>query len=329
MAKIAPMPETNSPRAGGNGYESDESSNLFEDDGGADSGDERDGYRSGEEEVEEVVNIKHRKGKGRNKREPVSSLLKKRNEIRAMVVKDVLEKIMPDIGAYDVDGTTQARKENEAGTYIIRWLKFLGLMEMDLHDAVLTGSIHRVRGSIRKLTTGKNPQPALINQYDQNGYTPLSLAVKVNDAEIVSALLEAGAQPDLVDEVSGRTPIFFSIQLHSPGISEQLVRSGASVNMPDFKCITPLMVAAAMKDLTHCRLLVANYAELDAQDENGWTALHYGVMSNAVKCVAFLLAEGADRSIRDLHKRRPVHIAKFKQYGECEALLDSRNRQLA
>lgn len=211
------------------GYDSDESSKLF-DDGSPDS-----------------------PASSKSRRKPVSKLVQQRNEIRAKVVKDVMDLVMPDIGSFDVDGSTQRRKENDAGAIVVRWLKFLGIIDMDLHDAVLTGSINKVRGSLRKI---RETEPALVNQYDENGYTALSLAVKINNSDITECLLESGAQPDMVDEVSGRTPLFFSVHQHNHSISNLLIRNGASVNMTDFKSISPLMIATGSDDLKHVELLV-------------------------------------------------------------------------
>lgn len=323
MTKIVPVIDPRPPsRNAERGYDSDESSKLFDDgmDGDSDGNDDAFGTSA----------KSFKKGKSaKSKKSAASKVLRQRNEIRAKVVKDVMDKIMPDIGAYDVDGTTQARKESEAGAFFVRWMKFIGLLELDLHDAVLTGSIRRVRGSIRKLKSGKNPQPELINQYDENGYTPLSLGVKVNDTEIVEALLDAGAIPDLVDEVSGRTPLFFSIQLGNHAMTALLISHGASVNMPDFKCITPLMVAASLNDAHHCEILTQHFAEPDIQDENGWTALHYATMANAISCVGFLVEIGADKNIKDINKRKPIHFAKFKEYGEIISILAGKGGTLA
>jgi hypothetical protein len=42
-----------------------------------------------------------------------------------------------------------------------------------------------------------------------------------------------------------------------------------------------------------------------------------------------LVKEGADSTIRDMNKRKPVDIAKFKNHGECVALLSTNIRRLA
>ncbi len=308
------VPVTNSPSRPNKGGESakddsDDSSSLFSE--------------KSDDEMDVTTFSTKSVSKSRESRNPVASkLMKKNNEIKAKVVKEVLDQVLPDIGAYDIDGTTKQRKQSETAASLVRWLKFFGCLELDVHDAVLTGSIQRVQGSLRKLQEAGKGE--LVNQYDENGYTPLSLAVKINDLEIVEALLHAGALPDILDEGSGRSPLLFSVQLGSSTISELLLNHGASVNMPDFKCITPLMIATSLNDLPMCQLLCSRLeVELDIQDENGWSALHYGSMTNAVECVKFLIAEGADKRLRDVNQRKALHLAKFKQHGECVAVLSS------
>lgn len=303
-----------------------------------------------------------------------SKLMQRRQEIREKVVKEVLDNILPDIGAYDIDGTTRVRSSNNNSSFlafIIKWLKILGCLELDLHDAVLTGSLPRVKGSVEKITNlrkklekkkkreryvdasninsakynsmnanreedGDSEQElsereivenkilGMLNQYDGLGRTPLSLAAKLGDPEIVMTLIDNGAHPDIIDETTGRTPLFFAVLNKFVDITRVLIESRATVNIMDFKCITPLMIAAHNNDAQICRMLIQARAELDLQDENGWTALHYAAVANAEEALVVLLEEGADRDIKDAHKRKAINLAKFKKNGNCVAILSAK-----
>jgi ankyrin repeat protein len=112
-------------------------------------------------------------------------------------------------------------------------------------------------------------------------------------------------------------------------ITRALMNHGASNSMPDFNCITPLMLACANNDVVHCKILCSKIIEIDAQDENGWTALHYCAFANAAKCTTFLINEGANRNIKDGNNRKPLHVARFKQSGDVEALLEDMKSKLA
>mmetsp|Transcript_26900 Transcript_26900/g.45356 ORF Transcript_26900/g.45356 Transcript_26900/m.45356 type:complete len:306 (+) Transcript_26900:50-967(+) len=251
-----------------------------------------------------------------------SAFVKNRNRLRDTVLKQVLEDVMPDIGSYDIDGMA-ARASGEKSR-IRRFLKFLGLMDLDLHEAVLSGSPRHLRRSIDNIKKKEEEDMgALINRYDEGGRTALSYAVKIKNDEMVEMLLDNDALPDVVDEDTGRTPLMYAVLLRATEVVKLLVKYSASINMGDYKCVTPLMLAVSNDDRKTTVFLCSKLAEVDAQDENGWTPLHYAVMSNSPKCVTHLLKEGADRTIRDTHKRRPLDLARYKDYGDIIAILSS------
>ena len=47
------------------------------------------------------------------------------------------------------------------------------------------------------------------------------------------------------------------------------------------------------------------------------TALDYAVHSNSIRCLKLLLREGANRDIKDMNGKKPIHFAKYYNYGEC------------
>ena len=138
----------------------------------------------------------------------------------------------------------------------VKYLKFVGLLNLTLHELILCEKIEVIEKRIKCLSSGRKSQPELLNQYDDNGkehvmiivsffsvlfistvsfflflirnlslflymckheytqkkfffcvfsgHTPLSISVKVRRRDIVSALLGAGASPDIYDERTGR-----------------------------------------------------------------------------------------------------------------------------
>jgi hypothetical protein len=253
-----------------------------------------------------------------------SKFINARNQLRDNVLKEVLAAVMPDIGSYDIDGI--GKRATKEKSKLKHFLKFLGLLDLDLHEAVLTGSVYYTKRAINNIIKpgkGKSPDPSMMNQYDEQGRTPLCIAVRIMHSEIVLDLLENEALPDVCDEATGRTPLMFSVMNRTMDITKTLLKYNASVDMPDFQCITPLMLACANKDIKHCELLCSKLAEVDAQDENGWTPLHYAALNNAPKCIVLLLSEGANRALRDNNRRRPLDIARWKDHGECIAILSS------
>eukprot|EP01038_Epipyxis_sp_PR26KG_P011802 gene11802-15792_t len=249
-----------------------------------------------------------------------TGLFANQNEIKAKVLKEVMDSVLPDAGAYDTNGMVKSRATSEGG-YFTKVLKQLGILEIDLHESVLGGSLNQVQKTIKRIITGKKANPSLINQYDEQGRTPLSMAVKAKLVAIVECLLQNGALPDICDELTGSTPLMFSVLQGSLDISRTLISFGASVDQSDFRCVTPLMLAAVNNDAHHCKLLCTKLADVDLQDTNGWTALHYCAMNNSTKALSYLLQEGASKYIKDANKRKALDIAKFKQHGNCVAII--------
>jgi ankyrin repeat protein len=137
-------------------------------------------------------------------------------------------------------------------------------------------------------------------------------------------LLDGNALPDIGDEFTGRTPLMYAVLNRNIEMVKSLVIASASVGMCDFQCITPLMLACSKGDLTCVKIFCNKFADVDDQDENGWTALHYCCQANAPKVIRYLIyEEGANRHLKDHRKRKPIDFAKFLDHGECVALLAS------
>ena len=60
-----------------------------------------------------------------------------------------------------------------------------------------------------------------------------------------------------------------------------------------------------------------------------YIALHYAVYSNSPDICSKLVDEGANRNVRDINKKKPMHLAIFKDYGLCCAVLQDLKSKLA
>ena len=82
--------------------------------------------------------------------------------------------------------------------------------------------------------------------------------------------------------------------------------------------VSPLMVAAKYGRTAALELLIRAGADVNAQANGGWTALHLGAVAGQYKVVALLLAKGADRDITNEGGGKPLDFAAGV---ECNALL--------
>jgi Zn-dependent protease len=122
------------------------------------------------------------------------------------------------------------------------------------------------------LAAGNNPD----NFIEQS---PLITAASLGHRDIVTALLDSGADPNLVDWVGsslparGRTALVAAAANGEADVAEVLLESGADVNAQTWIGQTALMVAAINGHTEVARLLLDRGADPELEDGDGWTAL--------------------------------------------------------
>ncbi|HAZ45730.1 MAG TPA: hypothetical protein DDW76_36540 [Cyanobacteria bacterium UBA11369] len=121
---------------------------------------------------------------------------------------------------------------------------------MEIHQAILEGDLKRVHALIE---AGAN-----LNEQDSKYYahTPLSLAVSLNNLEIVQVLLEAGA-----NLFPGLLTIIAENDFSNPEILAALIEAGIDVNAKLEDGTTILMEAAASDNLEVVKMLIHAQAD--------------------------------------------------------------------
>ena len=116
---------------------------------------------------------------------------------------------------------------------------------------------------------------ANINACTDFKITPLMMAVQNCRKYVVSFLIEHGANVDLQDE-DGDTALHFACRSHaSLEILSCLIENGASINACTNCKVTPLMMGVENCHKDVVSYLIEHGANVDLQDEDGDTALHY------------------------------------------------------
>ena len=194
--------------------------------------------------------------------------------------------------------------------------------KMDFFELVRNGPIDLVREAVR--------QGAEINARSAEGLTPLLLASTQRDegkGEVISALLEAGADVNAVIHSNGSTSLMWASQDADPGAIQALLNAGAKVDARDSSGETALMYAAGSnRDPAAIAVLVKAGADVNARDGSGRTVLMSAARLNPVPDVIRVLGKaGADMSARDKDNAGAL-IAAAKENRNPEvikALLDA------
>src|SRR5262245_42037207 len=126
-------------------------------------------------------------------------------------------------------------------------------LKRGLFEALERHDVERVRELLR--------QGVDVNQADEDGWTPLDLAISDDDlpAGLVEELLEHGADPDVADE-EGTTALMVAPTRMVP----VLVAHGADVNARNRAGDTPLIQAASRGDVERLQILLDHGAEINA-----------------------------------------------------------------
>jgi ankyrin repeat protein len=112
-----------------------------------------------------------------------------------------------------------------------------------------------------------------INARNARGQTPLHLAVKQGNSDVVQLLLENEAEVDVVETDSGCTSLHYAASLGHVDLCESLVRYGANPDAQTARLETPLHLAVSRGHPDVVALLLKFHARLDIRDKDGMTPL--------------------------------------------------------
>ena len=150
------------------------------------------------------------------------------------------------------------------------------------------------------------------------GYTPLAMAAREGNAEMVEDLLEAGA---LVHESGSRvlTPLGIAAHWGHVEVSRLLIAAGASTRgLP--KQRMPLWEAAEHDHPEIVRLLIGSGVPVGSRVRRGATALHEAAKHGALEAAAALLNAGAEPKARDRDGLPPSDYAANAKANKDEML---------
>ena len=155
----------------------------------------------------------------------------------------------------------------------------------------------------------------------------LKLAISKKDTVLAAQLIKEGADPNAKD-ANGGTILMDLCHFPDIAVARFLLHHGATVNEPrSSKGRTPLMVACAYWcGVDMVKLLVENGAAINAQSQDGTTALMLAAQFEKLDVVNYLLEHGADAGKKNSAGKTALDLArenKVEEYME-KAIKDTK-----
>ncbi len=147
--------------------------------------------------------------------------------------------------------------------------------------------------------------------------TPLHLAAKGDRADMVKALIAAGAPLNARDR-SQQTPLHRAAGQMGGTALQVLLAAHADVNLKDSSGDSPLHAANNSRHAANVKALIAAGAIVDARNSRGETPLFEAARNGKVELISILLDAGADPALGDDQKTTPLQIAG--QVGALDAV---------
>ncbi|WCR59195.1 MAG: Chaperone protein DnaJ [Wolbachia endosymbiont of Ctenocephalides felis wCfeF] len=153
-----------------------------------------------------------------------------------------------------------------------------------------------------------------INEMCVQDHLPLGVAINSYNIDLVSLLLENGANPN-IKIFRGRTPLCYPGIVKYGNIVKLLLEYGADPNTRVYG-LAPLDIAGDDRFYEVAELLLKYRADPNAQGDFGYTTLHRAYKHYRV--AELLLKYGADPNIQNVFGSTPLHeIIHCNEY-ECE-----------
>uniref|UniRef100_O89019-3 Isoform 3 of Inversin n=1 Tax=Mus musculus TaxID=10090 RepID=O89019-3 len=172
-----------------------------------------------------------------------------------------------------------------------------------VHAAAVNGD----KGALQRLIVGNS---ALRDKEDRFGRTPLMYCVLADRVDCADALLKAGADVNKTDH-SRRTALHLAAQKGNYRFMKLLLTRRANWMQKDLEEMTPLHLSTRHRSPKCLALLLKFMApgEVDTQDKNKQTALHWSAYYNNPEHAKLLIKHDSNIGIPDVEGKIPLHWA--------------------
>jgi len=178
------------------------------------------------------------------------------------------------------------------------------------------------RGDLAKVQALLKDNANLVSSRNENGVTPLLLALREDHMEVAKLLLAKGSEVNAKDsDDDDKTPLHWAVQNDHIDAAKLLLANHADVNAKDVGGYTPLLWAVQKNHLDMAELLLADGAEVNAKANDGITALHLAAYFGYKDLAVLLLANKAEVNATADQGVTPLHIAASRGRTDLTELL--------
>ncbi|XP_076866837.1 transient receptor potential cation channel subfamily A member 1b [Brachyhypopomus gauderio] len=195
--------------------------------------------------------------------------------------------------------------QNKLGHYAIHTLAFAGAK--DAMELILQ------KGEELGVSTVTH-----INYLDKSRSSPLHLAVRGGNIEVIKLCISKGARVDQQQSDKSTALHFACSQGAIDAVKVMLLpfkTVDEIINIRDAANQTPLHRAMLFDHVTLAEYLISKGADIDCTDNKGLSPLLLATTCSAWKTVSFLLTKGADLNLKDKTGRNFLHHVIFQPKG--------------
>jgi len=167
---------------------------------------------------------------------------------------------------------------------------------------------------------------ANVNLQDHGGFTPLHCAVVEKRLDSCLFLLNSKGIDVTITNNQNSNAVHYLVRMH---VSEDtvvlyrqvldiLISKSVDINAQNTNGETPIHFCCMSNNIHTAAFLLERGADCNIQTELGETPLHYAVRTGCIKLVRILMENGADPTIKSAEGSTPVDVAE--QYGSTDIL---------
>lgn len=183
-------------------------------------------------------------------------------------------------------------------------------LDLSLKELILAHHNEEAKEEILKLSN--------INQVDEENQTTLHYAAMANNAELVTFLLQNGANPEILND-NGETPIHTSIEYDAPDAALALVEGGANVFAENNDHRTAFSLGIEKSKNFYPAFVIQPVGEV--RDIKGQTIVHYFIKTEDIDGIALCIERELALDIADNNGDTPLALAYENKSSAVSAAL--------